>query len=291
MASWTKWSPHLTRSAYEIPFVKYTGAGNDFILIDHRVVLFPVDRPALIEWLCHRQLGVGGDGLVLIGPGARAPHLMRIFNADGSEAEMCGNGLRCVVHYLHEVGWGTAPYRIEVNGHCYEATLCGEQITHSLPSPTRFKWSFPLDGVAEGIDWIDTGVPHAVLFVDDLEGVDVAGVGRTIRYHPHFSPRGTNVNFVAVSGEGAIRVRTYERGVEAETLACGTGATAAALAASRRFGWSSGPVEVEVRSGERLVVHFEWSGSTMANLTLTGPAQRVFTGSVDLRVDINSEIG
>jgi diaminopimelate epimerase len=273
-------------SSHEIPFVKYTGAGNDFILIDYRLSLFPADRPALVKQLCHRQLGIGGDGLLLVGHGSRTPYCMRIFNADGSEAEMCGNGLRCVVQYLHEVGWGAAPYHIEVGGKLYEATISGGRITHSLPAPTQFGWSLPVDGVGE-LDWIDTGVPHVLLFVDQLEEIDVMGLGQTIRHHSRFAPRGTNVNFVAIDSDGDVRIRTYERGVESETLACGTGATAAALAVARRLGRSSGPIAIQVQSGERLIVNFEWAGSTVKNLTLTGPARRVFTGSVD----INSEIG
>lgn len=265
-----------------IDFWKYSGAGNDFVLIEPSPPL-SLTRSA-IRRLCHRQHGIGGDGLLLVERGELAPHRMRIFNADGGEAEMCGNGLRCVAKFLYDKGETPPPYQVEVSGNCYTADVAEDRVVLSLPSPTQFAWEIALDGDLL-VDSIDTGVPHALIFVDALETVDVQGIGERVRYHPYFAPKGTNVDFVSLTPSGEVRLRTYERGVEGETLACGTGAVAAALAAARRLGRTSGPIEVVVRSGERLILNFAWHNSHIERVTLSGSARKVFAGRIDIKCD------
>lgn len=266
-----------------VPFSKYSGAGNDFILIDRRIHPFPLDQPLLVRRLCHRQLGIGADGLLLIDHSPIASAQMRIFNSDGSEAEMCGNGLRCFAKELLREGESC---EIEVSGLLYHAKRVGEQIATSMPSPLSIEWALRVEGIGS-VDFLNTGVPHAICFVDELDPVAVAELGRAIRTHPCFAPAGTNVNFVQLDETGELSIRTYERGVEAETLACGTGAVAAALAAAHRTGRSTGPTRVRFRSGDSLIVDFQQESHTFKNLTTQGPAQRVYEGQVDL----NSAMG
>lgn len=263
-------------------FSKYSAAGNDFILIDNRTQSFPYDKVAK---LCARQEGVGADGVILWEEGANVP-LMRIFNADGSEAEMCGNGLRAFVQFLQEKGLRSTSYSIQnIQQKLYTAWVTGPSLVKvKIANPTSLQWNIALPFLPP-LHYLDTGVPHAVLFLDDIERLSLSQLGKQIRHHPFFQPRGTNVNF-ATKKEKGLSIRTYERGVEAETLACGTGAIASALAAAHNFQIES-PIDVHVRSDTFLTVSFEKEGEHFTQVTLEGPAKKIFEGCLaDLLPDL-----
>lgn len=260
-------------------FSKYTGCGNDFILIDNRLAIFPHREKALIQELCQRTSGIGADGIVLLEASKKADFKMRIFNSDGSEAEMCGNGIRCLLKFVHELGFPRKMYTIETMKKILQATFMGEDISIQMGLPTDMSWDLeiPLKQQSYVLHHLNTGVPHAVLFVKNIETIDVRQIGGEIRHHPLFSPRGVNVTFAQIEPKGTLSVRTFERGVEDETFACGTGATAAALASAHKYGLRS-PIQVQTRSKEILEIGF----SSPGNVTLTGAAKLVFRGEVNL---------
>lgn len=256
----------------ERSFVKYHGAGNDFLLFDDRAATFPVEEPQLIRLLCHRRHGVGADGVILLQNSSRADFRMRIFNADGGEPSMCGNGIRCLVHFLSSLGIKQESYSIETMHAEHLCRLCTDgRVSVSMGAPRILHQGLSVLGCS--VDVIDTGVPHAVLFVSDLQGVDVEGMGRAIRTHPLFQPEGVNVNFALVSSKEEVRLRTYERGVEAETLACGTGTAAVAVAAISRFGCQS-PLRLLPLSEEPIEIRWE------EEIEMIGPATAVFQGTL-----------
>lgn len=263
-------------------FAKYVGCGNDFILFDNRSGLFRKNDRALIKKLCHRHWGIGADGLILWEYSTKADSRMRIFNNDGSEAEMCGNGLRCFVKYIHEFGIKKSHYHIETMDGPLAATLQEDEVTIEMGLPQTYAWNIPLsyEGKTITASHLNTGVPHVVLFFDDVDAIDFPKLGHTIRHHQQFSPKGANVNAAQVMEGGKIKVRTYERGVEAETLACGTGAIAVALAAAHHYGVNS-PSYIETRSGEGLRVQFDSHQSRYTNVTLSGPCHCIFQGIID----------
>lgn len=266
----------------QIPFSKYEGCGNDFILIDNRTVFFPIEAD-LITKLCHRRLGIGADGIILLENSSIADYRMRIFNADGSEAEMCGNGFRCFGKFLHEIGIQNESFNIEVFGKILSLKVEEGQITAGMSQPTDICWNIQLEigGKDWVLDYLDTGVPHAVLFVDDVEKINLQLLGKEIRFHSKFAPRGTNVNFAQLNTNGEIWMRTYERGVEDETLACGTGATAVAIAASKKQNLK-GPRAIKTRSGGILNIDFKWEQEDVKMVTMSGPATFVFRGTIEL---------
>ena len=214
-----------------IPFVKMVGAGNDFIIIEARKNF---DYTKFTKTVCARQNGIGADGVLILDKSTSSDYRMRIINADGSEAEMCGNGARCMAAYI------VANFK-PVEALFGMETLAGEILAEAKNDVARVRLSNPKDyrpnlNITVGnqkleVHYIDTGVPHTIVFVDGLQDVDVNSLGALIRNHPRFAPRGTNVDFVDRAREGMVAVRTFERGVEAETLACGTGAVASALVA------------------------------------------------------------
>ena len=280
-----------------LPFVKMNGAGNDFVVLDNRARQIQLDAPARAR-LCDRHRGVGADGVLMVEPadaGSDADFRMRYFNADGGEAEMCGNGARCFARFTGRlaVGNGSADRR---HDHLSFQTQAGLIRAHLDGELVRLDMSRPTDGsdlhglyLDDGRGFaraffLNTGVPHVVVPVADVETTDVHPLGRAIRYHERFAPRGTNANFIqAVSRETTI-LRTYERGVEGETLACGTGATASALIHAELNDWQgAGSVGVRVRSGDTLHIGFERTGPfQFEKVTLGGPADFVFTGEVAL---------
>lgn len=213
----------------------YSGAGNTFLVEDDRSGTFPV---AKIPDLC----GTSIDGVILLRPNFS----MAIFNSDGSEASMCGNGLRCLVAFLKDLGIEEKEYVITTRAGIYRAYFEGDEIAVIMQPPKIYF----LD---DSFSFLDTGVPHAVFFVDDVESIDVNTEGRQIRFDPFFGPQGTNVNFVE---KGSLKMRTYERGVERETRACGTGATAAAIAAHLQFNLPS-PLVMEMASKEKITISFD----------------------------------
>jgi len=259
-----------------LKFSKLQGTGNDFVIINNLGGQFNhfcarVREEELVRAICSRRTGVGADGLILIEDSQVANFRWRFFNADGSPAEMCGNGMRCVARYAFEEGLAPEKMTVETDAGIVEAEVLGRSVKVKLTPPGDFNFNLKAEGLT--LHFVNTGVPHAVVFVDALELVDVNGVGRKVRFSPLLAPAGANVNFVEVRLD-RISVRTYERGVEAETLACGTGAVASALIAAKLFGLSS-PVEVEVRSGERLKVYFD---EDMKEVYLEGPTLWVYDG-------------
>jgi diaminopimelate epimerase len=263
-----------------IEFYKMSGSGNDFILIDNRSSELKVrDLIGFVQTLCARQGSVGADGLIIIEKSSSADFRWRFFNADGSEVEMCGNGGRCAARFAFLKGIAPAQMSFETVAGIIDANVNGEIVKLRLTSPRQLELHHDLKTEAGtlAVSSINTGVPHVVHFVADLEGFDVFGTGRLIRYHEHYQPAGTNANFVRVLDSHTIQVRTYERGVEDETLACGTGSVAAALISARKRLVSS-PVEVLVKSGERLKIYFEETSSGYGNVYLEGGAKVVYQG-------------
>jgi diaminopimelate epimerase len=259
------------------------GAGNDFVMLDNRDCSLALDK-AQIARLCDRHRGIGGDGLLMVEPAQQgADFRMRYYNADGGEAEMCGNGARCFARFARRVSGKTGDIAFETQAGVIRAKFLGEhvQIQMSEPHSLRLGDQLELAGEKFTVDSLNTGVPHAVVTVEDLETIDIRKVGAALRYHPRFAPKGTNANFMQRLDSHTIAIRTYERGVEDETLACGTGMVACALIFSEVNGATS-PVKVKVRGGDTLEVAFEKTGGTWRNVTLTGPADFTFDGAVGL---------
>jgi diaminopimelate epimerase len=264
-------------------FSKMNGAGNDFVLIDNRVGDLQL-APDQIVKICDRHRGVGADGVLVLERAANgADFRMRYYNADGGEAEMCGNGARCFARYASRVAGPKEELSFETPAGMIGATLQGElvRLEMSEPKDLRLGITIPLPDRQVAAHFVNSGVPHVVVPVDDLESVDVRALGLAIRRHDLFAPKGANANFLKECGERQIAIRTYERGVEDETLACGTGVVASALifAALKNV---SGPIGVLVRGGNELLVGFDRSGDQFKNVTLTGPADFVFEGTIDV---------
>ncbi len=265
-----------------VAFAKMSGAGNDFIVIDNRDGQIQAAAAELARRICQRRISLGADGLILIEKSLKADFAWRFYNNDGSLAEMCGNGARCAARFAHRNGIAGASMRFETLVGLVEAEIRGSEVSVGMTSPGPLEAGIVLhlSGGDLAMDRIDTGVPHAVVFLDDVVGMDVVSPGREIRFHPRFSPAGTNVDFSAVKAPGLLALRTYERGVEDETLACGTGAVAAALAAARRFQWPS-PIAVDPASRSRLTVAFSRHGEGFVDVRLQGDARWVCTGKLE----------
>ena len=260
------------------------GAGNDFVLVDNRARKIRLNRDQIVR-LCDRHRGVGADGILILVPSesGKADWAWEFYNSDGSAGEMCGNGARCFSRFVQRRTGNDRDFTFETEAGIISAHFHGERVTVSLTQPKelRLNEQVPLATGAQSIHSLNTGVPHAVLFVADADKAIVDQLGPEIRSHPHFGPRGTNVNFVQVMGPSRIRVRTFERGVEGETLACGTGVTASALISSRIHKFGS-PVTVQVQGGDELEVSFRESNGAFANVRLTGPAEFVFEGRIEV---------
>jgi diaminopimelate epimerase len=262
----------------KIPFMKMSGSGNDFILIDHRESFLKEDRlKEFIRKVCRRRISVGADGLILIEPSQKADFKWRYYNADGSEAEMCGNGGRCVARFAYLKGIAGPSLKFETLAGILSARVDGKRVKLEMTKPFGLKLDETLliDGKKQAFSSINTGVPHAVLFVEDLEGVDIVPIGRAIRFHSHFSPNGTNVNFIRLEKGSQLSIRTYERGVEDETLACGTGAVASALIAAFK-GFVKSPVSIKTRGGEVLTVHFEIEAKEVKKVFFEGDVHIIY---------------
>ena len=267
-----------------VPFVKMVGAGNDFIIIEARDNF---DYVNFTKAVCARQTGIGADGVLVLDKSSQSDYRMRIINADGSQAEMCGNGARCMAAYI-------VTHCKPVKALFAMETLAGEILAEAHDEVARVRLSNPKDyrpnlGITVGnqhlqAHYIDTGVPHAVIFVDRLQEVDVNGLGKLVRHHACFAPRGMNVNFVAPSVQGVVAVRTYERGVEAETLACGTGSVAAALIAYLQANpdikkQKGAMMKVLTASKEILEITFDLDeGCKIDNVWLKGSAKLIAKG-------------
>jgi len=266
-----------------IPFYKMHGAANDFILVDDRAGTFPIADRGWIARIAARRTGVGCEGVILIQPSQSSSFRMRFLNPDGGEVEMCGNGARCVARLAHEIGAAPGSMTIETVAGELRAAMTGDglvRLTMTDPKDWRPAASLRIGAETIAYGFVNSGVPHAVVEVPDVAAVDVARLGAAIRRHGDFQPKGTNANFAQVTGPSAIRVRTFERGVEAETLACGTGMVASALVLARA-GRITLPATVVPASGDTLHVGADVHGDRWTGVTLTGPAEHVFRGELD----------
>jgi diaminopimelate epimerase len=264
----------------ELHFVKLTGAGNDFVAVDNlHGALGSTDQGALAHAVCDRHFGIGADGLLVIEPSDKADFRMMYYNADGSLGGMCGNGGRCAASYARSLGLTAHPLRFEALDFVYQAEFIGDTVRLSMKNPIDIVKGIllQLPGGPLTVHGIDTGSPHIVTFVKDLRTVPVDELGRTLREHARFAPKGTNVNFVQHLGDGEIAMRTYERGVEAETLACGTGSIASAVMAHLEFRLRP-PIRVKTWSSQYLLVDFKSQEGRITDVKLQGPAIIVFTG-------------
>lgn len=276
-----------------IPFMKLSGSGNDFILIDNRErTVDPKRAEALSAKICAHRMSVGGDGLILIERSRRADFRWRLFNADGSEAEFSGNGARCAARFAYLKRIAPKHMRFETLAGLIEAEMVPrsvkrgakpiiDQVKVRFPDPKELRLNLrvALDGTEREAHFLDTGVPHCVYLVDDPDQVDVVGIGRPTRHHSLFQPAGANVNFISVLDPHHIRIRTYERGVEDETLACGTGSIASALIASL-VGKAESPVTLIPQSRLNLMVHFQSDAKSFTDVYLQGDARSVYEGKI-----------
>jgi len=275
---------------YPIPFTKMSGTGNDFIIIDHRQpLLAKADLPAFARAVCRRRFSVGADGLILIEPSTSVDFRWRFFNADGSVAEMCGNGARCAARFAFQKQIAPARMRFETLAGIIEAEVMEGD---GMEAAVKLRMTPPIDQalnqqlfigeLAKTIHSINTGVPHAVHFVDDIDRTPVFEWGRLLRHHERFQPAGTNVNFAQLLRDNTIKVRTYERGVEDETMACGTGAVAVALIAAL-LDRAASPVRIITSGGDQLTIHFRLAtgtGAAVSEVFLEGPAYFVYEGQL-----------
>ena len=267
---------------FPIPFTKLSGSGNDFIVIDHRTpILARAELASFARAVCRRKFSVGADGLILIEKSDEADFAWTFMNGDGSIAEMCGNGARCAARFAYMNRIAPAAMRFKTLAGIISAEIVGDNVKIKMTAPHSLELSKTLTvgGRTMEVHSLNTGVPHAVVFVDDASSVPVGEWGREIRRHPHFQPAGTNANFVQLLGPYALHVRTYERGVEDETMACGTGAVASAMVAALA-GKVKPPVKITTSGGDQLIIHFPEpeSGQPPAEVFLEGAAKIIYDG-------------
>jgi len=265
-----------------ITFLKMSGSGNDFIIIDNREAVVPeAQLTRLVIGACRRKMSAGADGMIFIESSTNRDFKWRFFNADGSLPDMCGNGARCAARFAFIHGIAGRQMAFETLAGTIEATIGDDTVKIRMTEPRDLRTGIIMDlkGTPATVGSVNTGVPHVVMVVDDIEAVAVGKTGRLIRYHPNFAPDGTNANFVAVKENGTIFIRTYERGVEDETLACGTGNVAAALILAHERGLTS-PVTLTTRSGGKLTVHFNTQGGRYQDVFLEGDARVIYRGDL-----------
>lgn len=265
-----------------IPYAFYSGAGNRFVMIDDRAKKLPLLQSQWISRLC-RATQPAADGVIIAEDSALADAKMRIFNRDGSEAEMCGNGLRTFIRFLSDLGISKKIYKVETLASqqmgLLEGEIAGDEIEVIMGKPHSFCWDIPLtiDGKVHLVQFLNTGVPHAVIAAVALEAIDVEDLGRKVRFHPTFAPGGTNVTFMTLNGARSLSIRTYERGVEGETQACGTGAVAAGVVAAMRLGIEP-PLEVFFVSKEKVTLSFALENHHPSVVRMRGPAKKIGQG-------------
>ena len=258
-----------------IEFVKLSATGNDFIAIDNRANNIHINADQC-KRICQRKTGIGADGIILLEKSEQADFSMKYFNADGSEGEMCGNGGRAITFFAHYLGINQRPYRIQTVNDIYQSSFGKDGMIELQMSELYDVGKYDLSIFPEfqvGL-YLNTGVPHVVFQVANLQNFDAFGTGRRIRYHSLF-PNGTNVNFFEIKKQGIVSVRTYERGVEDETLSCGTGATAVAIACQQLFNWSF-PVEIHAPGGILQILKKD------GRYYLRGSVDKVFTGYLEI---------
>ncbi len=270
----------------EIEFTKMNGAGNDFVVINDFGGTLNSDLPSVARALCSKGFGIGADGLLVLRKHAGFDFEMIYLNSDGSEGGMCGNGGRCISRFAVLNGICTSPMKFTAHGGNYSAEVIGDRkVRLHLPDPDKVSPSIEIPIGSQRIDatYVHPNTDHTVLMsgngFDRVDSADLIGIARKIRYNFGIFPKGTNVNLIEQDGDNGIRMRTYERGVEDETLACGTGAVASAITASIRYGMVS-PVRIKTTGGETLNVYFEKSGNSFSKLVLEGSATVVFKSKV-----------
>lgn len=266
-----------------LPFWKMHGAGNDFILFDARTMAFPTYDKAWLKAIAARRTGIGCEGIILIQTSRKANFRMRFFNPDGSEVDMCGNGARCVARLAYEIKAAPKEMTIETLAGMLKAEILDNDVQLHMTEPKdwRMNRTLEVEGIKIQYSFVNTGVPHVVVEADDIESCDVQGWGTLIRHHSDFAPSGTNANFFSMLSADILKVRTFERGVEAETMACGTGIVATALIAAR-LGRVNPPVRVLAASGDVLTVDFRMKGESAEDVTLLGSAVHAFRGTIAL---------
>lgn len=263
-----------------IRFSKLSGAGNDFIIIDNRQKIIPEDNSEFIRKVCARRVSVGADGLLLLENSDVADFKMRYYNSDGGEAETCGNGARCISRFAYDEKIVPSDrMRFETKAGIYNAQIVGKNVKLQMGDAVNLRLNFPIklkDGTFQ-ISFVNSGVPHVVYIVENLDNINVTEIGRETRYHKDFEPKGTNVNFITIKDESNIYIRTYERGVEGETLACGTGSIASAIIAGA-MGKVKPPVTVNTWGGYPLKIYFELTQDGAKNVFLEGDARIIYKG-------------
>ena len=257
-----------------IPFFKYHGTGNDFVMIDNRKGKFPLQDRHRIAAICDRRFGVGADGVIILEDHNTADFVMHYFNADGQLGSFCGNGGRCVVAFAKHLGIIDKQTNFAAFDGFHDATISGNIVSLSMRDVDHVQ-TYPR------YVFLDTGSPHHVEFVNDIKGIDVPKRGSMIAHNEIYGDEGTNVNFVEINEAKEIHVRTFERGVENETLSCGTGVTAAALAAFSTAKVTNSKIQVHTLGGD-LTVSFATQDKGFIDLVLTGPTKLVFSGTLEL---------
>ena len=265
-----------------------SGAGNDFVVVDNRSSIIK-DTQSFSKMVCDRRFGVGADGVLLLESSNVADFTMKYYNADGSNAGMCGNGGRCISKFAYDLGIvSNNTLTFEGFGHTYSGTRISDEVYELVmkkPFNVDLNQELVINGLKIIANYVNTGTDHSVIFLGDnsglgsLDSVDVIGIGKAIRNHRRYQPLGTNVNFVVITGLNNIKIRTYERGVEDETLACGTGSVACAILCSIKYGFSS-PIIVSVKSGENLEISFEKNEGGFSDVRLRGSAKVTFEGEL-----------
>ena len=265
-----------------ITFFKMSGSGNDFIIVDNREkAVKDNDLPGFIQRICRRKISVGADGFILIEPSDKADFKWRFFNSDGSKAEMCGNGARCVSRFAYVNGIAGENLSFETEAGVVSGQVKDDRVKVKMPDPVelRLDYSIDLKNGPVTVCSVNTGVPHVVVMNETVEDINVFELGREIRFHEAFTPAGTNVNFICQQKQGHLAIRTYERGVENETLACGTGSIAAAIIISCKAQWQS-PINLVTSSGESLTIYFKKDGSIFSDIFLEGDARIIYSAQL-----------
>lgn len=266
----------------KLTFFKMSGSGNDFILIDNRNSV--VDESGLTSFIrnvCRRKMSAGADGLILIENSDSADFKWRYYNSDGGRAEMCGNGARCAARfaYLNKIAGSDMSFMTDAG--IVHAQVRGDKVKVNMVDPSDFKQDYTIklkDGFLT-VSSINTGVPHVVVMMDSIDDVDVVGMGREVRRHKAFAPAGTNVNFITRVKNGSFSIRTYERGVEDETLACGTGSIASALVTASKDKVKS-PLNIVTRSGGILTIYYKEDNGRFHDVYLEGDARIIYKGKL-----------
>ena len=265
-----------------ITFYKMSGSGNDFIIVDNRQeVVKNSGLSDFISRICRRRMSVGADGLILIEPSDKADFKWRFFNSDGSTAEMCGNGARCAARFAYVNKIAGKMMSFETEAGIVSAEVREDRAKVKMPDPDELRLDYIIelkDGPVK-VSSLNTGVPHVVVMNPTIDDINVYDLGREIRHHEAFAPAGTNVNFISQQKKGQLSIRTFERGVENETLACGTGSIASACVTSAKTQWQS-PINLMTRSGESLTIYFTKEGDTFNNVYLEGDARIIYSAQL-----------